>query len=472
VLGALVGVNRTRVLWALRALVPLGALVLEGPEAALGAVVLQEVGLRGVPHLTDAAHARTALRLFVLAYAVRAAVIFPTHYVARLSDGNGALYLDDYTNDLVAEWLVRIARGDGLSIFPGHQHLLEGLYPYLVAGLFAIFGHAPLLPKLLNGILAAWTAVLVFDVARRAFRPSTGVLAGVGAAVLPTLIVWSVVTIKESLVLLLALLGLWVLQRLTERDTSAPTAIVVLVGIMAALLDLRASAALILVVLLAVVLFARQQLRTRPWQLAAAGGAVVILIGGGLFMARGRASNRPPAGVVEDIVLQIRHRRAQEAAGARSQIRPELDVFSATGSQLPLAEAASDAAPFTFSGDVLDPLGYALLAPAPWQARTTEERAASAEMLIWYALLAAAALTPRAGPRQPLFVLCLVMYGLANWAVLAVSEGNLGNLLRHRLMLAPVLLVLGAAGLDWLRLRYAPTVVPARLWRKPLEARS
>ncbi|MBV9578586.1 MAG: hypothetical protein JO057_08365, partial [Chloroflexi bacterium] len=39
---------------------------------------------------------------------------------------------------------------------------------------------------------------------------------------------------------------------------------------------------------------------------------------------------------------------------------------------------------------------------------------------------------------------------VANWLILAAVEGNVGNLLRHRMMLDPVLLILGAAGLEWL----------------------
>jgi hypothetical protein len=163
-----------------------------------------------------------------------------------------------------------------------------------------------------------------------------------------------------------------------------------------------------------------------------------------------RISDRPLLGTFEDVALQIRHRRAQEAAGAASQLRSETDVLGATGSTLPAAEAASDAQPFAFDRDVLDPLGYALFAPTPWQAQSGPELAASAEMPVWYVLLFASFFAWRAKPRQQLFMLCLVAYGVATWLILAAVEGNLGNLLRHRLMLDPVLLILGAAGLVWL----------------------
>ena len=50
-------------------------------------------------------------------------------------------------------------------------------------------------------------------------------------------------------------------------------------------------------------------------------------------------------------------------------------------------------------------------------------------------------------------MVCLAVYAIANWLVLAASEGNLGNLLRHRLTLDPSLLILGGAGLDWMWVR-------------------
>ena len=74
-------------------------------------------------------------------------------------------------------------------------------------------------------------------------------------------------------------------------------------------------------------------------------------------------------------------------------------------------------------------------------------------MPVWYVLLAASFLAWRAAPRPRLFVACLVVYAVANWLILAAVEGNLGNLLRHRLTLDACLLILGGAGVYWLWLR-------------------
>jgi hypothetical protein len=196
-------------------------------------------------------------------------------------------------------------------------------------------------------------------------------------------------------------------------------------------------------------------------------------VGAGIVTVRVRTSTRPITAILEDTILVIRHRRAQEANNARSQFRPETEVLSPTGSDIPALEAASDAAPFTIVGDVFEPLGFALLAPAPWQATTPPESGAAAEMPAWYILLVGSLFAWRARPRNGLFFTCLALYGVANWLVLAASEGNLGNLLRHRLMLDPVLLILGSAGLEWVWVRAGrpwSSRVPRRLLARRVEA--
>jgi 4-amino-4-deoxy-L-arabinose transferase-like glycosyltransferase len=461
-----------RALIALRVLVPVAALWIESLPAAIGAVVITEAGIWLARRLGGQHH---GVWLFAAAYGLRVLLIYPSHVSAKLGNGNGALFQDDYTYDLVGEWLARIARGDGLTIFAGHQYLLYGLYDYVLMAIYLVFGHTPLLPKLLNAALAGLCAVLLMEIARRAFRPSVGLVAGVAAAILPTMVIWSIVTLKEIPVLFAALVGLRALQVLSEaplRSDAAANALVAFVAALALTFDLRTTICLILFGLLLVVRVVRSQLRPRAWQLALSGLLVSVVLVGSFFAFRGYISERPPAGVLEDVALQLRHRRAQEAAAARSQIRSQTDVFTAEGQEIVDAEAVSDATPFDFLGDVVDPLGYALFSPAPWQVRGLRDAAASGEMLVWYALMACGLFAWRLEPRQRLFLLCLGLYGVGNWLVLAASEGNLGNLLRHRLMLVPTLLVFSSAGIVWLWPRVRRVRLPSTtaLEARPIEA--
>lgn len=439
----------------IRVVAPLGALLIEGWPALVGALLVQEGGLWLARRWTSPCFARVATNVFVGAYGLRVVIVLPTHYVSKLANGNGALYRDDYTNDLVGAWLVRIAHGDvPTAVFAGHQYLLSSVYTYALMGIYAIFGYTPLLPKLLNVSLAALCAVLTFEIARRIFSVRVGIVCAIGMAVLPSLIVWSIATLKETLVLFVSLLALRLLQSLSEASRHNPRvwdALVALLGLVLLLLDVRGSSAFLFVALLAFFVIGRSHLRLRPWQMGLAGICVAGLLVGGVLGTRERINDRPLSASLEDAALTIRHRRAQEAAGAASQLRPVTDVPSPSDSPLPShAEAASDTAPFSITADVIDPLGYALLAPTPWQAQSTQEQAASAEMIVWDLLLLGSLFAWRAAPRQVLFFTGLVAYGVANWLVLAAVEGNVGNLLRHRLMVDPVLLILGVAGFDWL----------------------
>jgi hypothetical protein len=437
-----------------RLLAPLGAFVVEGWPALIAAILVQEGGLWVAGRIVETCRARFARNLFLGAYALRLLIVLPTHYLAKLGNGSGALFRDDYTNDLVAQFLVRIAHGDGgMAVFPGHQYLLDSIYTYLLMAIYALFGYAPILPKLLNISMAGLCAVLTFEISRKLFNFRVAVLAALGSALLPSLIVWSVATIKETLVLLTSLVALRLLQTLSEvnrRERRFVDAVIALSAVGLLFLDVRESSAFILVALVALIAIGRTQLRV--WQTGLAVFVLASVLVSGVLVVRSRTYNRPLSASLEDITLQIRHRRAQEAAGANSQLRSADTDALASSPDRPGAEVGSDEAPFSFVGDVLDPLGYALFAPTPWQAQGSFELAASAEMAIWDVLLVASfvPIFGRAAPKNRLFLVCLVAYGVANWLVLAAVEGNVGNLLRHRLMLDPVLLILGAAGLDWL----------------------
>src|SRR5262245_32791849 len=173
-------------------------------------------------------------------------------------------------------------------------------------------------------------------------------IARLGRVLLPSLIVWSVATLQETLVLFASLVALRIVQYLVAADRRRVRVMDGLVGLLAVslvLLDLRSSMAFVVVGLAGLLLVA-SRLGLRAWETGLAAVAIAAVLMGGVVVARERANNRPLSAGFEDLALQIRHRRAQEAAGAGSQLRAETDVLSPTGSSLPAAEAISDAAPF------------------------------------------------------------------------------------------------------------------------------
>jgi hypothetical protein len=285
----------------------------------------------------------------------------------------------------------------------------------------------------------------VMEVGRRTFRDSEGRIAGVGAVVLPTMVMWTLTMLKETLVVFGILVVLRSMQALGEEPVRSSAFSNALVGLLGGLLlveDLRFSAFLVLGALVPLALAGRVVRQVRPaYALVGALLAVGALVST-LALARLQAPNSWLAELTrpDELVRMLGERRDLEAVGARSQISAE------EASTPPGDERGS---PLAGRG-IVETLGFALLAPAPWQARGLRELAAGGEMLIWYVLLVGAAFSWAARPRQPMFASVLGLYGLAIWLLLAATEGNLGNLLRHRTMLAPPVLVLGGAGLLWM----------------------
>lgn len=372
----------------IRLFVPLLALLGEGLVPALGVLLIQEAGAWIARRLRGEA-------LYLAAFGLRAVLAFVLFAILARARGQGTFLQDDYVFDLAAWWLVRIGSGEALSLFPGHTYFLDNVYAYFLAGVYALFGHTASVPRAANAAFAGLVAVLLMDIGRRLYGPRVGQLIGIAAVVLPTLVVWSLTTLKETLVLLGITAALWSLL-LLYRSTipSSRAANVALIALVAGALvgDLRPGA---LFVLLLVALF--------------------------LGLSRERPGWRP---------------------GYRALLGGGLLVAGALGLAALRTEASAQAV-----GREIESFFFALLAPAPWQVRGWGDLAASLEMLLWYALLAGAAYVLAARPRASVEMVALAIYGLATWIGLAQTEGNLGNLLRHRTMLTPPLLVLGIAGL-------------------------
>ncbi len=446
------GATWERVGIVVRVLAPLTALVVGGPSTFLGVLAVQELGLWLARRATE--ERLFAERLFLAAFGLRALLAVSLYLYARPGTGNGALLQDDYANDVVAQWLVRIARGEGMSLFTGQKQVLENAYPLAVAGIYALFGYAPLIPRVANAALGALLAVLMFEIARPPYGSTVARLAGISSALLPSLVFWSTLTLKEIPVLFALVLALYALQRLIAERPRASTpgnAVVLLAAASAILVDLRLAAFLLVLAAAVPVLGIRLARRGRGRSLALVAALLAVAAAGVLAVAslRGVDAWQAVESRIGNVVREVRHRRAWEAFSARSQIDAQVDVVALDAPDLPVPEdvAARDAEPFSLTADLLEPLAFGLLAPAPWQVRSTRDLVASAEMGIWYVFILATAVGLAAPVRDRQTPALLLLYGLATWLLLAFSEGNLGNLVRHRIMLAPALLVLGSPGL-------------------------
>jgi hypothetical protein len=105
-----------------------------------------------------------------------------------------------------------------------------------------------------------------------------------------------------------------------------------------------------------------------------------------------------------------------------------------------------------------------VVVPVPWQLASTRELTYLPEQLLWYALVALFPIGLVAGwKRDPLVVSMLAGYIVPTAVALALTNGNVGTLLRLRGMIIPYVVWISAVGfVSWLE-HYAPRSSRARM---------
>lgn len=157
--------------------------------------------------------AATALGLFVLAFAIRSLYIrlvaHQTSVMFPVVDARA--YHDRALQILSGYWQNAV----------GYQAFYQDpLYPFFLAGLYALFGDGSIGVLLAQGALDSATVVLIFLLARQIFDYRTATLAGLLAAFYKLFFYYDALLLKVPLTLFLITLSLLLFVRAERRDTA------------------------------------------------------------------------------------------------------------------------------------------------------------------------------------------------------------------------------------------------------------
>lgn len=455
-LAEAVPTNRGRPSWLARArgsdwhrLLRVGSLTASGlallVSAVLGSPQAMVTALLGL--LAGLAIARLCFRgedrafattLFLVAWGLRVVGAVATHEVLVWRGTNGFLLLDDRAYDKLA-WAVGNKVWTG--IYPGIEKTDEYLmvnYTYLVAVVYYFLGHALLAAKMLNVAFGALTAVVVFALGLEIFNRRVAMLAAALAAFFPSMALWSMVNLKDPMVVLLSVTAVFGLLRFARRHDWR--GLVLALAAFLFLENLRPYVFLILSWMLPIGFLVADRSRLRPKMLYFApllGGVALISV----------MTNNEEFGL-----KWLSPRALTDAEWARYIGARE----AGSGTEENVSKPPKE--PETIGDRTLSylPRGvyYALLGPTPWEARSGLSRAVIPEMLLWYGLFAVGVVGLVVSIKRSWRDLVLPM-GLAGGVIvaLALTAGNTGNLFRHRSMYLPYAFLLAAVGLEWLRLK-------------------
>ena len=309
-------------------------------------------------------------------------------------------------------------------------------YLGLLTALQVIFGPTPYSMRLLNALLFVAGATLLF----LAVRPSLGALPAFGGLItllfLPSLFVASVSLLKESLYFLAASVLLVTAMRALRARRTTEIAVLIAVAVVCvwALNDLRRGAAVLTVLGLATGVAIRVVAVSRGRLVAAAGAC---LLAGTLALAQPAIQSR----VIDGLASAARaHAGHVFTVGHAYKL---LDAGFYVNPNEPAEITGPQAARFVWRAAV-----SFIVTPLPWEMRSLSERAFLPEHLLWYMILALLVPGVRAGwKRDPLVTSLLLGYALPTAAALALTNGNVGTLLRLRGLVTPYLIWLSALGL-------------------------
>ncbi len=331
----------------------------------------------------------------------------------------------------LGEMLAAYWQGEG----PYPQYLAvnpQWLYPYINGVFHLAFGSGHLAAAVLNIFAATWTVIVAYYLGRDVMGEQVGKVAALLVALFPSLVLWSVLNIRDALATFLVTFIVWLAVRVYRRfDLRTVVAVIALLWVMGTIRDYM---------------------------------GLLLLAGMGLGFAAalrpGRVGSTLAAGAVLSLVIIM----ASEQLGLVRFSTLDSPLESMDQMRRALQHGATSAYgegydTSTFGGMLRYlPVGmaYFLLAPFPWGIETTLQATAVPETLVWYALLPLTVMGMRygvtRGASQNVLLLGVVTVVLVSYALV---EGNFGTAYRHRAQIMPVIFVFTAAGLILIRHRWA-----------------
>ena len=315
-----------------------------------------------------------------------------------------------------------------------------------LTGLQLIFGPTPYSLRLLNALLFLCGALLLCRVAFGAFGRVTAFGGLLVVLFWPSLFAWSISLLKEPLYFLCGAVAVTCAVTIgTDRRwrmRAASVAAIVLA--LATMREMRPGALVLAIGGLAtgIVLFiVTASKRAALVAVTAAIGAAMIVSIVPTLQRRVVAGVEAAAKVQTGHVFTVGH--AYKLLDAGFYVKPVTPAASS------LTLRADEAGRFVVRG-----LLSFILVPLPWQVQSARELAYLPEQLAWYALVVLLPLGAWVALGRGRLAACILMgYGAPTAVVLALTNGNVGTLLRLRGLVIPFVAWLSIAGLDALMAR-------------------
>ena len=307
-------------------------------------------------------------------------------------------------------------------------------YLHLLAYVHYLIGPSPYGVRLINIWLFVAGAIVLHRLVRSSFGPIAA-YAGLSAVLLlPSLVAWSVSTLKESLQFALAVVTIASATFVFRGPTWGRRALALICCTFAlmALGTVRTGALFIAAAGLGAGI-ALTVVRRRP---VSALATLVVITAIGVALVK---PDRVPAIITE---------RVAEAANVHlGNVRTEGHAYKLLDRRFYYGERLAPMGGNEAARFVMRAIAAFIALPLPWDITSRAELAYLAEQIVWWVLLAFAILGVAAGRRRDdLLTFILAAYSVVGSVVIALNSGNVGSMIRHRDTVLPFIVWLSALG--------------------------
>lgn len=403
---------------------------------------------------------RYLLTLFFSAFAVRLLIAVVAHPLLITQTVNkegaitatwvGLMFEDDRAYHKVGYGLMEYWLGDEGGVEKSDEYLLR-LYTYMVGVLYTYVYYttpenllqmskpdagaiAIMAPKLMNCFIGAIGIVPMYVLGRELGGERAGRLVAFAGAFWPSMLLWSVLNLKDVMVVVLIATVMFLAIRFARTP-----GLLLAAGLLASFALLENLRLYIFYAFGWLVPLAFFAINRAPWRRRLATGLALWAAVALIMVVMNQGNQWLGLRYLTDKRLEALHGSREFGAGVAE-----------TGIELSDRISRYEGGWSVQLRNVPIVMPYVLWAPFPWKATRPRDLAVVPETLAWYGL-------------QVLAVVALLVYGRSRWRefflpvvftgglvlVFSVIEGNVGTIYRHRSMLLPGAFSLAAIGGLW-----------------------
>lgn len=303
-----------------------------------------------------------------------------------------------------------------------------GLYSYLIGILYTIFSYSPLMIKLINSVLSILTGVTAYFIGKEIFNSSVGKVAFTLLVFLPSTLIFSVTSLKDTSVIFLLTALIWLMIKFQKSKNFLLLLLVMITVLMIQLLRIPLRYPLLIFIVLTLLLSLKISVLKKCF--------IIILTVIVIFSIP--ATQRIIKKYLELDTLFSLHIGYINTPGNNYRLFPASSYYSSH---------LIGVGPLEIAGAIIKGIFHLLAEPLPHRIKNKNLLFAFPQTILLYLFIPFIIIGTIIGlKKKHKEMIPIAVYLILFVPIIAIGSGNVGTVFRHRDMFMPFFIILGVAG--------------------------